>query len=362
MKVLMVTPAFFPSLGGIEQHVMNLSKQLISKNHAVDVLTAKIGDTSKCEKMYSVNVFRVNAGINSQQELSFKGRKLILPFFLKALSLQLKNKYDLIHVHCPFSLLSCLPLKLFGVPVVLTVHGNWINCVKGRRYYKKKICLDYDINRCTECMHSNKPVMNFKRWVLRNSAEACNAIIAVSSDVKNSIQLKKKKEIYVIPNVAFSEKIIADKVRETKPPFNSEKKKILFLGSLIEEKGAKVLLETAKNIDAQFIFVYSYAEEKYLQEFTEFIKKNSLENVFLFHKVPNEEVRQFFIPLSDVIVLPSLWPEPCSSVVTEASSAKKPVIASNAGGFPDLISGNETGLLFEPGNSAELEKKNKINS
>ena len=49
------------------------------------------------------------------------------------------------------------------------------------------------------------------------------------------------------------------------------KKKILFLGSLIEEKGAKILLETAKKTDAVFIFVYSYAEEKYLKEFKEII-------------------------------------------------------------------------------------------
>lgn len=209
-------------------------------------------------------------------------------------------------------------------------------------------------------MKSNKTLMHFKRRVLRSSAELCNEIIAVSSDVKNSIKLNKRKEIFVIPNVASSLEAIPDKIKQDKIPFNSLKKKILFLGSLIEEKGAKILLETAKKTDAVFIFVYSYAEEKYLKEFKEIIRENNIKNVFLFSRIPNKEVREFFIPSSDLVVVPSLWPEPCSTIVTEASSSKKPVIASNAGGFPDLIKDNETGLLFEAGNSVELEKKIKL--
>ncbi len=354
MKVLMITPIFFPSLGGIEQHVFNLSKQLNQKNIETDVLTTKIGNAKSSEKIGLINVFRVNSGIKKQQELSVKGKNLVIPFFIKALQLYLKKKYDLIHVHDPFSLLSVLPLKLFKVPLILTVHGNWINCVKGRRFYENKICMDYPIERCTKCMNSNKTSMKLKRWILRSSAEQADKIIAVSSEVKNSIQLKKEKEISVIPNVSAFVK------QKGINPFNSDKKIVLFLGSLIEEKGAKILLKTAKDINALFVFVFSYAEEKYFNEMKLFIEKNNLSNVIFFEKIPNEKVRKQFIPFSDVIVIPSLWPEPCSSIATEAMNSEKPVIASNAGGFTDLIEDNETGFLFEPGNEKELKEKLRI--
>jgi len=357
MKILMVTPAFFPSLGGIEQHVLNLSKQLQKKGHQVDVLTSKIGKTSSFESVESINVFRVYTGIKNQQELSFKGKNLVWPFFIKALILQAKNKYDLIHVHGPFSLLSVLPLKLFRIPIILTIHGNWINCVKGRRYHDGKICIGYEIEKCSKCMNSNKPVMKFKRRLLRSIAEKCNEIIAVSNDVKNSIKLKKEKSITVIPNVASIEGFFPNPNGLTEFRFNSLKKKILFIGSMIPEKGAKVLLETAKNINAEFIFVYSYANQDYLKEFNEFVDEKNINDVLLFPEVSNKKVREIFIPFSDIIVVPSLWPEPCSSVVTEAMASKKPVIASNLGGFTDLIINGVDGLLFEAGNSKDLEKK-----
>ncbi len=356
MKILQITPAFFPSLGGIEQHVLNLSKQLKEKGHSVDILTAKIGQAESFESIDSIKVFRINAGIKKQQELSFKGKNLVLPFFFKALNLHFKKKYDLIHVHGPFSLLSVMPLKLFKIPIVLTVHGNWINCIKGRRYYQNKICFDYDIKKCAECLDSNSFLLKTKRKILQNTAKKCSALIAVSNDVKNSIKLKKQKQVFVIPNVA-SKDFSPDKKGLLEFNFHSLKKKVLFVGSLIPEKGAKILLKTAKNIDAEFIFVYSYADKNYFQELKEFIYENNLKDIKFFYRVPNKKVREVFIPFSDVIVIPSLWPEPCSSIATEAMSSGKPVIASNTGGFPDLIKDKTDGFLFETGNSKELEKK-----
>ncbi|MFH1695458.1 MAG: glycosyltransferase family 4 protein, partial [Candidatus Micrarchaeota archaeon] len=294
------------------------------------------------------------------EELSFKGRNLIIPFFFNAIKLHSEKKYDLIHVHCPFSLLSVIPLKVFRIPIVLTIHGNWINCVKGRRYYKKKICNDFELNRCAECMNSGKTIMKIKRKILVWAAENSNQIIAVSSEVKNSIVLSRKKEISVIPNVASNQGFFPDNKALKEFPFNSNRKKILFIGSMIEEKGAKVLLEAAKNINELFIFVYSYADKKYLAEFNEYKNKNNLNTVFLYSLVSNKKIREKFIPFSDLIVIPSLWPEPCSTIVTEAMASRKPVIASKTGGFTDLIEDKKDGLLFDAGNSVELSEKIKL--
>ena len=57
------------------------------------------------------------------------------------------------------------------------------------------------------------------------------------------------------------------------------------------------------------------------------------------------------------LVVPSMWFEGCPLVVSEAMSHGLPVIASRIGGLPEFVEDGVTGLLFEPGNAAELADK-----
>ena len=55
-------------------------------------------------------------------------------------------------------------------------------------------------------------------------------------------------------------------------------------------------------------------------------------------------------------VFPSLWPEPCATVTLEAMSCKKAVITSDAGGFPDVVKGDETGIMVPPNDVKALHE------
>lgn len=57
---------------------------------------------------------------------------------------------------------------------------------------------------------------------------------------------------------------------------------------------------------------------------------------------------------TDVLVLPSIWPENQPVSITEAMCSGIPVIASRIGGMPELVKHGVTGLTFEPGNSSDL--------
>jgi glycosyltransferase involved in cell wall biosynthesis len=57
---------------------------------------------------------------------------------------------------------------------------------------------------------------------------------------------------------------------------------------------------------------------------------------------------------SDVILHTSIKPEPFGNVVNEAMMAKKPIVATNAGGPSELINDGIDGILIEPGNHQEL--------
>ena len=56
----------------------------------------------------------------------------------------------------------------------------------------------------------------------------------------------------------------------------------------------------------------------------------------------------------DVCVVPSVWEEPFGLVAVEAMAAGRPVIASRVGGLQDIVQHDQTGLLVDPGDPAQL--------
>jgi glycosyltransferase involved in cell wall biosynthesis len=59
----------------------------------------------------------------------------------------------------------------------------------------------------------------------------------------------------------------------------------------------------------------------------------------------------------DVLVLPSIWPEPFSRVVLEGMISGLVVVATRTGGTPEIVMDGENGLLFTPGNPEDLAQK-----
>jgi glycosyltransferase involved in cell wall biosynthesis len=57
---------------------------------------------------------------------------------------------------------------------------------------------------------------------------------------------------------------------------------------------------------------------------------------------------------SDVVVVPSIEPEPFGLVAAEAMAAGLPVIASRIGALPEVVDDDCTGLLVEPGDATSL--------
>ena len=60
---------------------------------------------------------------------------------------------------------------------------------------------------------------------------------------------------------------------------------------------------------------------------------------------------------ADVVVVPSIWPEPFGRVVIEAMACGRAVIASRVGGIPEILTGDLAPLLFEPGDVDDLVRR-----
>ena len=57
----------------------------------------------------------------------------------------------------------------------------------------------------------------------------------------------------------------------------------------------------------------------------------------------------------DVVVLPS-GIDACSRVLFESMAMRRPLVATNAGGTPEVVQEGVTGLLVKPGDSSEMAK------
>jgi glycosyltransferase involved in cell wall biosynthesis len=58
----------------------------------------------------------------------------------------------------------------------------------------------------------------------------------------------------------------------------------------------------------------------------------------------------------DMMVVPSVWPEVFGNVIVEAYAFGKPVIATHAGGIPELVQEGKTGFLVRAGDTASLQQ------
>jgi glycosyltransferase involved in cell wall biosynthesis len=61
-----------------------------------------------------------------------------------------------------------------------------------------------------------------------------------------------------------------------------------------------------------------------------------------------------YLQAADILVHPSVLPDPYPNAVREALALGKPVIGSKVGGIPELISDQVTGLLVAPDNPEQL--------
>ncbi len=57
-----------------------------------------------------------------------------------------------------------------------------------------------------------------------------------------------------------------------------------------------------------------------------------------------------------MVVVPSIWADPCPTVALEAMAQGRPVIASDTGGLSEIVDHGVTGLLVRPGDATALRE------
>jgi glycosyltransferase involved in cell wall biosynthesis len=135
----------------------------------------------------------------------------------------------------------------------------------------------------------------------------------------------------------------------------SDGKIILTVAVLREKKGIQYFLSALPEILSEHPKTYYLivGDGEYRQNLEQIVKDKSLQKNVLFagHKTNVPE----YLAACDLFVLPTLI-DAFPTVLLEAMAAKKPIIASNVGGVPEIIEDEFSGLLVSPTDSDQLKK------
>lgn len=132
---------------------------------------------------------------------------------------------------------------------------------------------------------------------------------------------------------------------------------VVYFGKLIEQKGVQVLLEAMRDVDARLLIVGFGPERARFEAAapprTLFV--GPLEHRHLVH----------LLPLADVTVVPSIFPEAFGMVAAEAAAAGSPPLVARHSGLAEVAAGLEAEYpehlrhlaSFETGNAVDLARK-----
>jgi len=186
------------------------------------------------------------------------------------------------------------------------------------------------------------------RWTLMRAAAA----IAVSADLKNKMIALgiPEAKIHVISNGVDTERFKLLDAKSARRQLGIPEDGIIVVsaGSMIESKGHHLLIAAVAKLTERFpkLRLYVVGEGVYRAKLEELVRQKQLqERVFLLGNRPNEELSLWF-SAADVSCLMSSregWP----NVVSEALACGTPVLATHAGGIPEIITSPEFGMLVE---------------
>lgn len=361
MKILQLAQFLPPVSGGEERHVWNLARKLASRGHDVTLLGFATGEDGPGESMTEgVQVVRVRTAASRLPVLySDSSRPHALPLpdpaVSSAIAAQLAtHRFDVIHAHNWIVNSALGPAAKAGVPLVMTLHDYSHICpTKRLMEHGRARCPGPAPRRCLSCATAHYGRINGavtlagNVWSARRRAKHVTDAAAVSSAVAEAVNIPagrwqhdSRLQPRVIPNF-IPDEIIVDEIAPTEPDAP-----LLFVGDLSPDKGVQVLLDAYRQLDSPPTLVLAgRSATPDAWDFPPGAKWTG--------PLPHHEVVALFRSARAVIV-PSVWADPCPTVVLEAMAAGRPVVAAASGGILDMVVPGSTGLLVPPGDADAL--------
>jgi glycosyltransferase involved in cell wall biosynthesis len=268
-----------------------------------------------------------------------------------------KTAPDIIHMqnfrrHLTFSILG--PAVARGIPVVITAHDYDPVCPNSLFFNEGKIC---------EACGGKHYFKALSRRCKQGSLAGTAAVALESYFVRSAGYFRRVKRI-ITPSAFARRKFIeygldAEKIEvihnfidtDTFAPSYGGGDYVIFFGRLAAEKGIDVLIEAAARVrDIRVVIAGEGPQRHYLEARRAEVNAANVE--FLGY-VDREDLMPL-IRGSKFVVVPSVCYENFPYNVLESFALGKPVIGSNIGGIPEMVSDGETGFLVQPHDAETL--------
>ena len=352
MRILQVNE-FCGSKGGTELYVDLISNELLSRGHHVSLLCERPGGNHRrCNyKVYQVS------GIT---QYFVKRDKDVVAALDRVVELE---NPDVINVHNIHNS-QVIQFFLKSRPTLRYVHDHTLICPR-RKYYNSGtgcghpfgiICLlnNYVPFTCFGAF-SSKP------WLTSRYFRSFDETIKTNRNLKKLLVASRYMKTCLVQN-KFSEEMIellpyfADIPDEITPVGDH----LLFVGRLIPEKGAHLLLDVLSLLpDSSKLVIVGEGPQDYRSMLMQRISRLNLRSRVIFAGAVEHSELAGFYQACNLVVFPSIWPEPFGIVGIEALSFGRPVVAFDSGGTRDWLEEGETGFLVPRGDVRALAEKVK---
>lgn len=360
MNICMLTSFFLPTIGGVENHVYHLAKELQKLGHDVTVVHTCFDiennglDDVKVEFVDGIEVHRLYMGV-----MQFK---IKLPFvssfnsyangFLRKVRpicksnyvvkyivrLHQTKKFDLLHQHDFISNMFATKLLKKYMSVIITNHtGEYLLL---DRYKVTSMILPMLLRHFDYLIGPSVELADVDYMKRKNKA----VYIANGCDVE---------EFYPIGKAEIQAKRLL-------LGLPADRKMVLCARRWAPTKGVIYLVQAIKYVLEKYpqtIFLISgneyYGYPEYREEILKVIEQDNIStSIILLGDIPYNKMRDYD-QIADIVVLPSLL-EATSLSGLEAMSCGKPLVGSDVGGIPEIIDDGKTGILVQKENPKEI--------
>lgn len=273
------------------------------------------------------------------------------------------TKPQVVHFHNTFPLISpsayyvCQDLR---IPVVQTLDNQRLMCPAASFYRDGKPCLD--------CLGKTPPWPGVLHACYHDSRMHTAIIASMLTLHRWMGTWQTKVDVFLCSTHFYRDLFVrarfpADKIVvmphfvQEGPQFDFDKKVedyALFVGRLDPEKGVKTLLEAWRHLDLPLKIRGNGRLEVAAREF---VRQHNIDKIEFVRRMEEYELSDLIRNARFLVMSSEGYYETFGMVIIEAYSRGVPVVASNIGVVPELVSDKQTGLLFEPGNALDLAEK-----
>src|SRR5882762_6964015 len=323
LKIGIVSQAYHPAVGGVTEHVDATALALRERGHEVAVITARFrqdgasredGDARNGDPRHVLRIgWNVSVPYNGAES------NVTLGFGLrgKLVSILDRERFDLLHVHCPISpMLPLLALHNAKQPIVGTFHSTVTSDLAFRLF----------------------------RRALLPSYRRIDRILAVSEEARSCVLRHFPGPVDILPNGVNLERFRPGLPRLER--FDDEIPNILFVGRHDPRKGLPELMAACDALARdQVPFRLIVVGDGLLRRRIERMARGALSGRVHFEgRVSNDRLPRYYAS-ADLFCPPARGGESFGIVLLEAMASGVPIVATDLPGYRTVLTPGQEGLM-----------------